>query len=191
MGNFEDRLIGELMDEHGPALAVLERPEPRRRSNRPLWMTGGALAVALAVAGVLTFATGSSSPAYAVTRNPDGTVTLTVSDVTGVDGANAELRRLGLPVRVVRVEDKCPDRYQATPVPVELGDMLREPTRLTFSLRDIPRGETLVVGGTVQTIKGGSHTVQAFSFAGSGLVAGTPPTCTRPEPSMAGISTGH
>ncbi|HEY4460200.1 MAG TPA: hypothetical protein VGN81_38180 [Pseudonocardiaceae bacterium] len=95
------------MEQHGPALAVLERPEPQRRSNRPLWMTGGALAIALAVAGVLTLTSGSSSPAYAVTQNPNGTVTLTLADMTGVDGANAELRKLGLPVLVVPFQHGC------------------------------------------------------------------------------------
>lgn len=193
MSNFEDRLIGELMDEHGPALAVLERPEPRRRSNRPLWMTGSVLTVALAAAAVLTLTTGSSSPAYAVTQNPNGTVTLTLADLTGVDGANAELRGLGLPVRVLRVEDNCHEQYQVEPFsfgmasndlpvasPVRSGSTMTTTAgqfQMTFSLNGIPRGETLVVAATSHTFKIGPNTVLGIGISKMGLVKGTPPTC--------------
>lgn len=146
MSNFEDRLIGELMNEHGPALAVLERPESRRRSSRPLWMTGGALTVALGVAAVVTLTGGGGSPAYAVTQNPNGTVTLTLNEMSGIDGVNAKLRQLGLPVVVVPLRQDCPPVTE--PVGPALGKMtvaLNDRT-FTFSTDVVPAGDMLVVG---------------------------------------------
>lgn len=63
MNKFENRLIDELMAEHGSALAMVERPESTRRSHRPVWMTAGALSVAAAVAIGFTLAGGGSGAA--------------------------------------------------------------------------------------------------------------------------------
>lgn len=177
MGKFEDRLIGELLDEHGSGLAVLERPVPPRRSKRPLWMTGGALAVALAAASVLTLTTGSASPAYAVTRNPNGTVTLTLADLTGVAGANEELHKLRVPVRLLPVERDCHDTYQVVPVPPGVTHASHQPFGFTVWVDRIPRGETLVVGAEVSSIRTGSRTEPIIVLVGRGLAKGRPPTC--------------
>ena len=63
---------------------------------------------------------GSSSPAYAATANPNGTVTLDVYDQAGIAGANAALRKLGKgQVVVVPVQAGCPS---ITSLPLVSGD---------------------------------------------------------------------
>src|SRR5581483_4437234 len=79
MTNFADQLFDDLMREHGPALARTgPAAHPRRpiTTRRTLLAGGGTLAVAGAIAGTLV--TGTGTPAYAVTKNPDGTITLAV-----------------------------------------------------------------------------------------------------------------
>ena len=96
MAKFADQLFDDLMREHGPALARTVPPaHPKRHSTtrRTLLAGGGTLAVAGAVAGALV--AGSGTPAYAVTKNPDGTITLAVYQQAGIAQANAGLRQLG------------------------------------------------------------------------------------------------
>lgn len=92
------------MREHGPALAHARPPahSTRHVPRRALLAGGGALAVAGAIAGTLVAASGTpartgggGTPAYAVTKNPDGTITLAVYQKSGIAGANARLRQLG------------------------------------------------------------------------------------------------
>jgi hypothetical protein len=99
MSTFEDRLWSQLVDEHGdqiraratstPGVRATRRatvsPTGRsratlRRRRRPAIVTGTALASAgLVAAGIVAFsATTSAPPAYAVTTDPDGSVTVTL-----------------------------------------------------------------------------------------------------------------
>jgi hypothetical protein len=152
MNRFEDRLIGDLMEEHGLALAELQRPEPNRRSHRPLWLSGAAVAVAAVIATSVTLAGGGGTPAYAVTRNPNGTVSLTLTDLAGIAGANAELRRLGLPVLVVAFGQNCADQ---SALDIGNGNLSYDHGVFTFSLAQIPRDDTLVVAARQTVITQG------------------------------------
>ncbi|MGH3156943.1 MAG: hypothetical protein ACRDNF_10255 [Streptosporangiaceae bacterium] len=51
---------------------------------------------------------GGAAPAFAVSRGADGAVQVSVSQPSGVAGANAALHRMGIPVRVVPVRPGCP-----------------------------------------------------------------------------------
>src|SRR5215469_3104562 len=110
MTKFSDQLFDDLMREHGPALAHTRPPaHPQRRvtARQALLAGGGTLAVAAAIAGTLVAT--SPSPAYAVTKNPDGTITLAVYRTSGIAGANARLRQLGdKQVVVVPIKPGCP-----------------------------------------------------------------------------------
>jgi hypothetical protein len=112
MTDFEDRLWTELVNDHGTELAKM-RPRPRggrRRSWTAPLAAGGATLTAAAVAGALTFTASTSPPAYAVVVNPNGSVTLTINELIGVSGANAQLARLGVRARVARLERHCAAR---------------------------------------------------------------------------------
>ena len=110
MTKFEDQLYDDLMRAHGHALArttVPASPKHRVTRRRTLLAAGGALAAAAAIAGTLV--AGGGTPAYAVTKNPDGSVTVAVYQESGIAGANARLKQLGdSQVVVVPIEAGCP-----------------------------------------------------------------------------------
>jgi hypothetical protein len=105
MGKFEDQLLGDLMREHGPALATAQRPAPSNR--RPVWIAAGAVALAGAVTVGLTFVDGGTPAAYAVNQNADGSITISIKDIAAIDPANKALERLGVPIRAVPARPDC------------------------------------------------------------------------------------
>jgi len=160
MTRFSDQLFDDLMREHGPALAHTRPPaHPQRRvtARRALLAGGGTLAVAAAIAATLVAR--SPAPAYAVTKNPDGTITLAVYRTSGIAGANARLRQLGdQQVVVVPIEPGCP----RPPAPAVSGRGHRITTGITVSgngsvivnAQGIPAGDILVVGVQTSTAHG-------------------------------------
>jgi hypothetical protein len=154
MSTFEDRLWSQLSQEHGDRMRLSPAaPTPTRARNRtrdrsrPALITGTALAATgLALAAVLAFtATTSTPPAYAVTTNPDGTVTVTLNDISALTGLNAELARDGLDARAVPLTATCP--VHAPLVSMPSGT---DPSTYTVTLvpADIPAGYTAVVGAS-------------------------------------------
>ncbi len=167
MSDFKQRLWSELAAEHAGALAYpvaardrlwdLPIVEPRarrgrRRSSRTL--PRGRLAASLAavavalVAATLVVTTGTApSVAYAVTRAADGTVHVSIEDLTGVSGANAQLEKLGVPVRVVPVLAGCQATGERVPPPSPPLGTATVHAEAGIAVRPdlIPAGETLVL----------------------------------------------
>jgi hypothetical protein len=98
MAKFADQLFTDLMAEYRPTLEQTELPEPPRKRpvSKPVWLTSGATALAALVTTVVLLLT-TGGPAYAVTRNPDGTVTLTLNQMTALTDAAAALHSFGAP----------------------------------------------------------------------------------------------
>lgn len=151
MTRFSDQLLDDLMREHGPTLAHTRLPaQPRRRvTARRMLLAGGTLAVAAAIAG--TLAARNPAPAYAVTQNPDGTVTLTVRQTSGIAPANAALRQLfDNKVVVLPVKPGCPS-LSSLPTPAAPGDLITMRIALsrsvTVNAKRIPARDIFVVGG--------------------------------------------
>jgi hypothetical protein len=92
-----------------PAPRRLPRVSAVRFAGRPRMLAGGATAAAAAAtAAVLAISAATTAPpAFAVTNNPDGTVTITLSDITGVSGLNARLASMGVAIRAVPVVSGC------------------------------------------------------------------------------------
>ncbi|HEX4108322.1 MAG TPA: hypothetical protein VHX88_09330 [Solirubrobacteraceae bacterium] len=141
---FQERLWRDLVREHGAALAQIAPPAPPRRRARPGLVVGttGALAGLGTTLALVLGATGTS-PAFAVTHNADGTVSVTINRMDGIRAANAKLAALGLPVRAVPVTTGCttavtepPPNVSASPAPVRVARI--EP-------RAIPHGDTLLL----------------------------------------------
>lgn len=121
MSTFEDQLWSQLVRERGEqmgaapgAAAALATsvtatsPATRRtpRLRRPALLTGSALGIAgLATAGV--FALSSASPAFAVTKNSDGTVAISLSDLSDLSALNQKLAQDGVPVTAVPLSASC------------------------------------------------------------------------------------
>jgi hypothetical protein len=185
MPRFEDRLWGELADRHGALLAEmpplgLAAARPQRRTLRA---PAAALALALCVAAialVFSLTPGGGTPAYAVTQNPDGTVTVTIDELTGVRGANERLVALGVPVRTAPVQAGCTTHAgEYTPVP--LLTLPRRPyeyegrpgaSTVKIDPRSIPAGDTLLL--SAREIEPGVVTL------GLAVYKGAAPQCLPP-----------
>jgi hypothetical protein len=174
MTKFADQLFDDLMREHGSTLAHARPPATRRAvwARRPVLAAGaGGLAAVAATAGVLVASGGT--PAYAVTKNPDGTVTVAVYQRSGFAGANAKLRQLGDGrVVVVPVRPGCP-----MPQPpavsgkgrfTSLGITKSGGGSVIVKARGIPAGDILVVG---------IETEGSTTQAGALLTSPPPPSC--------------
>jgi hypothetical protein len=156
MSKFEDRLWRELVKEHGPQLAQMKPPAAdHRRRQRPKLLAGttvGLAGVGTAVALVVSAA--GSSPAFAVTRNNDGTVTVWIKRIDGIAGANARLEALGVRARAVAVAAGCkpppgftvkPGRLIAAPKVHGNWTRDRQVVIARFDPEKIPSGRTLVL----------------------------------------------
>lgn len=170
VSRFEDRLLAELLEQHGAVLAdapVLPQI-PARRARARSWLglparrllPAGALALALATALValvtgLGSGGGGVTPAYAVVQNGDGTVTVTIRELLGIDGANRELRTLGVRARVVPSEGSCqtdPAQFRQARISEELSRRIVTPVFLAgapsvvIEPSAIPADDTVVIG---------------------------------------------
>jgi hypothetical protein len=96
MSKFTDNLWRDLAEEHGPALAHASRPKPGR-VRRPRVVAGSTLALAgVGVALTLGLTATSSTPAFAVTKNTDGSVLVTINQNSALPQANAKLTAMGI-----------------------------------------------------------------------------------------------
>jgi hypothetical protein len=110
MSKFTDRVWRDLVREHGADLAQMDPFETaaHRRRGRPRVLAGTGIGVAgLATAAALIFGAASSSPAFAVTRNHDGTYTVRVETLSAIPAANRALHGMDLRAQVIPVTVSC------------------------------------------------------------------------------------
>jgi hypothetical protein len=206
MSKFADQLFDDLMREHGSTLTNARPPAPRGHiaTRRALLAVGGGGVAVAAAAGVLVATAGTNpaahdgqvaggkTPAYAVTNNPNGTVTLAVYEKDGIAGANAKLHELGDgQVYVVPVGAGCPS-MSSLPAPAASlnGKRLRVQSSVsiggsaggsvTVDAKGIPTGDILVVA--VETTRTGTTTT---SLGAGKLTTAPAPSCVS-LPSTAG-----
>ena len=105
MSKYTDRLWSDLVHEHGPTLAHADRPEPGRVGRagvlrRPRILAGSTLGLAgVATALVLALGgTAATTPAFAITRNNDGSVLVHLNYDTNqnLPEVEAKLHSMGL-----------------------------------------------------------------------------------------------
>ena len=158
MSIFEDNLWDELVREHHAEHAhpgrVINRGPARRRllAGTSLGLAGAATAAALALTA------GTAPPAFAVTSNANGTVTVTINQIAGIAGVNSELAALGVSARAVPIVQGCTASVQPLPKGTAPGAVLPAPNMQSFTITPsaIPAGDTVVLaarqsGGAVQT----------------------------------------
>jgi len=160
MSSFSDQLFHDLMREHGPALQAAGLTAPGRSTRRHhlrrgAWLAGGAGTLAVGITASLA-AFGGTSQAYAITPHADGTVTVALTDLSGVTGANIALHKLGTRVVVVPVKAGCPP-LASLPEPAgspgKASGSVRADTAaggakdgsITVQAKGIPAGELLVI----------------------------------------------
>lgn len=142
--SFKDNLLDDLMQQHGHDVQM---PEQRRRSARPVLVAAAAVAVA-GVATVAITATGGAPEAYAVTKNADGSVTVTIRDIKAVDAANAKLREYGIGAKAVPMSRECAPLDESRMDLVDGWEIPRqgEDGSVTMSPGDIPEGYQVLLG---------------------------------------------
>ena len=99
MTKFTDNLWRDLVREHGPTLALAHRPEPARAPllRHPRVLAASTLGLAGAGAALmLALGPASSTPAFAVTTNSDGSVLVTINENSALPQANAKLIAMGI-----------------------------------------------------------------------------------------------
>jgi hypothetical protein len=86
-----------------------QRTQRSARLRRPAFLTAAGLSIVGLIA-TATFAFGAfnAGAAYAVTTNPDGTVTITLSQFSALRALDQELAQDGLPLKAVPVTADCP-----------------------------------------------------------------------------------
>lgn len=195
MTKFEDQLFADLMTEHRTALDGLGRAPARRVTPRVAWLTGAATAGAAAAVTAGLVLVGGSSPAYAVTQHPNGTVTLSVASKAGIQPANAQLHVLGDPVVVVPVGAGCPSISSLPHPQLAPGDHIsgRSSVKadrgsgvssITIDIQGVPAGDTALVAYT--SAPGGT------TMFASAVISGPVPSCVSlpAPPSGSGQTTG-
>ena len=87
----------------------------------------------------------STAPAYAVTANPDGSVTVTLNDIQAITALNAELARDGLHAKAIPLTAGCPTRGFPNMMPTGTN-----PSTYTITIvpADIPPGYTAILAAS-------------------------------------------
>src|ERR1700748_3119020 len=102
MSEFEDNLWLEVVREHGHGLARAgRRGRKHGRATRPQLLAGTTVGVAaIATAAALLLGASTSPPAFAVTRNPAGRVTVSLEQPSGIAAANRKLAAMGVRAQI-------------------------------------------------------------------------------------------
>jgi hypothetical protein len=156
---FEDRLLAELREVVSTQSASGELAVPRRR-RAPRLLLGGAATAAVAATVLLAVAGGDgTAPAFALDRQPDGSVTVTINRLSDAAGLQAQLRAAGIAAVVdyTPFGKACrePRGRPAAPPPVGASVSGSSSTghsaSFTVSRKMVSVGQTLVImtsGGT-------------------------------------------
>jgi hypothetical protein len=126
--------------------------------------------VGASAAAVIVLTAANSSPAFAVTRNPDGTVSVVIRRIEGIPGANQRLAELGIRARAVRVAGACQVATPPALAQVTVATLVRDHDAVSVGGTDgkvmarirptqIPIGRTLVIpavrnGTRVRLVRG-------------------------------------
>jgi hypothetical protein len=112
MTNFKEALLVELKT-HTAAPQPLGSAAPQSWPRRRTLVAAGGVAAAAAVAVAMAlnpFTAAPAYPAYAVDKNPDGSVSITWKDLADSKAATRDLRKAGVPAQVIQLSDPgtCP-----------------------------------------------------------------------------------
>jgi hypothetical protein len=168
---FKEHVLMELKAE------IVARNRARRLLVRRRLLTGAAVAgIAAAAAVAVPFLNGSETPAYAVSKNTDGTITLKINEFRDPAQVEKDLAALGLTADVsyVKPGSRCaPDRGQTDAGPSFSKEELssRDPEvrkRIREAIENSPNSKAFKLGhGEVrispQHIKPGQTAVMEFT----------------------------
>jgi hypothetical protein len=177
--------LGALVSTIEPSRTLTERvlgePQPVRavwlaRSRRRRFIAVPTALVAGLVAAIVFLTSSGVTPSFAVTRYSDGSVAITIDDLTGVTGANARLRQLGVRAVVVPITSTCTTKADLT----YIGIAEHPEPRARLIPSEIPVGTTVVLAAS----QIGANKIEMAI----GRVRGTPPSCVAPGTTGPGLS---
>ncbi|MGP4010906.1 hypothetical protein [Streptomyces sp. 4N124] len=129
---FKQRLASELSAMATAPAPVPGTRAPARRRRIPFTVAAVATAAVAAAVVVPTLTGSGSSPAYAVTRQDDGSLIVELNRAEGAPGLQKQLNKMGVRAAVLEGDDRC-----ATGAPPEApGSHERYP--MTFSDSEAP-----------------------------------------------------
>jgi hypothetical protein len=136
--------------------------------------TGAVLALVLSAAG--------SSPAFAVTRNRDGSYSVTLRSLRAIPAANAKLARMGVPARFVPVRATCTNAIAGGPSTARLRGAWQNvrpsaAQSVKVSARSLPRNELLMIAAWRQARQ--VKVASSISGAAAACVPPCPPAGAR------------
>jgi hypothetical protein len=205
MTAFEDNLWERLVAEHDADRVALG-PAPQRAGRRPLLVGGGVAAiVGVAAAAVVALnAATSAPPAYALTVHADGSVSVTINELsTAIPQLNAEFARRGINETVVPVIAGCPAsrefRLQAYPS-LHMSDTwtftpaysVRAPGwKGVVAAEQLPSGEVAVAQMVVQQpvpscFSDAAYTIRLTGTTNHGVPVATETRVNPPTPAQPG-----
>lgn len=193
MTKFADELFDDLMQQHGADLATVARPA-RRTVPRPVWLAAGVVGMAGAVTAGVAIA-GGGTPAYAVTANNDGTVTISLNQLNAVNDANGALHKLGDPVVIVPVHAGCVS-IDSLPVGLPLKGQHTSVFTQTQGHSSGKGGVEGIIRVQVHGVPAGDTVLVAAKQSGNAiematrLITGTPPRCVTLPATMSPPPTG-
>ena len=92
----------------------------------------GVIAASAAAVALLVSVTASTQPAYALTRNPDGSITVTINDLqSAIPELNARLAAIGADETVIPITQSCHTRMAVPAYPQSAAS-----DKLTFTLHE-------------------------------------------------------
>jgi hypothetical protein len=176
---FEDRLLHELRElvvTRPPATAVAIHRRPRRRR---LLLGSAATAAVTAIAIVLTVSGERATPAFAVARQADGSVTVTINSLRDASGLERELDAAGIPAVVYYTPvGKTCSQPLGTPVPRRGSFQSSSGTSVTdHSVSFTIPADLVGPGQTLVIMTSGTAGVSSFSSVGMGVVQGAVAPC--------------
>jgi hypothetical protein len=176
---YEDRLLTELRQ------VVTENPAPVTPSRRFGWkprLVIGGVAAALVAAGAVAVVETSATPAFAVTPNKDGSVTVTINKLSDAEGLQRELIAAGVPTvaKYLPIGKTCaPDWYKPAQAGPTSMKMTLTDGHLTFTIsrHQLRKGQTLIIStqNGVGTGPGGEQA--EMSAVGMGVAQGPVGVC--------------
>jgi hypothetical protein len=184
MTKFEDNLWREVEQKYGSELAQAPGPVHSQSRLRGPMLAGTSLGIVGAgTAAVLVLTAAGSSPAFAVTTQSNGTVSVVIRRIEGIRGANRRLAQLGIHARAVRVADGCQVLAPRALKPVPLATLVRNghsnwiratagTAKAEIQPAQIPIGRTLLI----PAVRAGSRVRLVRGHAVRGLV----PACLQP-----------
>jgi hypothetical protein len=198
MTDFDEGLWARLVDEHDAHHIALEAG-PGQITKRPLLLGGSVTALAgIVTVAVLAINATSAPPAYALTKNADGSVTVTINDLaTAIPELNARFAKMGIDETVVPARADCASSANALQLFAYPGEKVTD--TLTFvpgrrylapgftgvvAAEQLPGGEVAMAVGAVKPPVPNCFSSIVYNPRTMGALKGTPTvTATPVQPS--------